>query len=284
MSMRLAMSATFRASRSSLAISSVALAFPAAQRASCPSATQVISLVPRRRAASTAIGWELAERVGSTKSHEAIDTTLLGNRQIEDAVVGGHLVGRADQRALGARAVVAADIDDRAARSANLPVVRTGRRTAFQASRLRARRLIRDSARASAMVHSSPQSDLRHATASGQRQNCREGTERRRHESHHRSPPEECARIDNFSQSKRCPSDRQDPTHVSSISTFQSLCDLLVTVPLLSLSPDSFFALAAPDAHAARRIGTPRWPLSRLGGKPSLASVSSGLWYCVPSW
>ena len=51
-------------------------------------------------------------RVGRRRTPGVVELELLGDREVQDAVVGGVLVGRAGQRALGAGAVVAIDVDD----------------------------------------------------------------------------------------------------------------------------------------------------------------------------
>ena len=51
-------------------------------------------------------------RIGDGGAPDVIELEHVGDRQIEDAVIGGVLVRRAAQRAFGARAVVAKDVDD----------------------------------------------------------------------------------------------------------------------------------------------------------------------------
>ena len=51
-------------------------------------------------------------RIGRRRAPGVIELELLGDREVEDAVVGRPLVGRAGQRAFGAGAVVAVDVDD----------------------------------------------------------------------------------------------------------------------------------------------------------------------------
>ena len=51
-------------------------------------------------------------RIGLGRTPGVVDLHLLRDRDIENAVVGGHLVRRADGGAFGAGAVVAADVDD----------------------------------------------------------------------------------------------------------------------------------------------------------------------------
>ena len=51
-------------------------------------------------------------RIGRRRAPGVVELELLGDREVQDAVVGRVLVGRAEQRAFGAGAVVADDVDD----------------------------------------------------------------------------------------------------------------------------------------------------------------------------
>ena len=52
-------------------------------------------------------------RVGFCRTPRIVELHLLGNREIQDAVVGSPLVRRADQRALGTGAVLTIDVDNK---------------------------------------------------------------------------------------------------------------------------------------------------------------------------